>query len=294
MNRRQFINRSAALAAASVFAGQHLLSSAYTAKSKNRIGIQLYSIKDELAKDFTGSLQKLADIGYSSIEPYGFTTDDFFGHRMKELSHIAKDMGMSVSGSHIWSNINVENSTDKEWDFWKKIADIIKSGNGTWAIQSSLPEAKTMDDLKRIVAYFNRAGETCKNGGVKFGYHNHAESFVKIEGVEILDYLIQNTDPQLVFFQMDLGHAVNGGGDCIRYMRDYPKRIPLWHASDFDTTEREYTEVGKGNVPYPKLFDLAKSSGLEQLIVEQETKGDIFASCKIDFDYLKQFKWTKA
>ena len=292
MNRRQFINRSAALLAVGSIAGQGMYSCSSDKTNKGRIGIQLYSIKDELAKDFTGSLKKLSDIGYSSVEPYGFTKDDFFGHTMKELSNIVKDMGMTISGSHIWSSISVNNPTEKEWDFWKNVAGIMKSGGGKCAVQSSLPKAETVDDLKRIVSYFNHAGEICKEEGVKFAFHNHTEVFSEIEGELILDYLINNTDPELVFFQMDWGHTVNGGGDCLRILRDFPKRIALWHASDFDAKSRKYTEVGKGSVPYKAMFELADLA-LEQLIVEQETAGDIFDSCKVDFDYLKQFKWTK-
>ena len=293
MNRRQFINRSAAVLAAGSLAHLGLFSGCAAKQNKGRIGIQLYSIKDELAKDFTGSLKKLSEMGYSMVEPYGFTTDDFFGHTMVELSNIVKDMGMSISGSHIWSGISVNDPTDKEWDFWKKVSGYVKSGGGTWAVQSSLPQVETLDDLKRVVYYFNRAAGICKQEGIKFAFHNHTEVFSMVEGELILDYLVKNTDPQLVFFQLDLGHTVNGGGDCVRIIRDFPKRIVLWHASDFDAATRKYTDVGKGSVPYPSLFEMAQSSGLEQLIVEQETQGNIFASCKADFDYLKQFKWTE-
>ena len=294
MNRRQFLNRTALLAAGTIASQQIFTACAAAPKAnKGRIGIQLYSIKDELAKDFAGSLKKLSDIGYSLIEPYGFTKDEFFGHTMKELSKMVNDLGMSISGSHIWSSISVNNPTEKEWDFWKQCADIVTSGGGKWAIQSSLPKAETMDDLQPVFSYFNRAGEICKQGGVKFAFHNHTEEFKKIDDEMILDLLIKNTDPELVFFQVDMGHTVNGGGDCVHYLSKYPNRIALWHASDFDAVNRHYTDVGKGSVPYPELFALAETSGLEQLIVEQETHGDIFESCKVDFEYLKQFKWTK-
>ena len=294
MNRRQFISRSAVLLVAGSIANQHLFAATAAKSNKGRIGIQLYSVHNELSKDFEGTLKKLSDIGYSAVEPYGFTTDDFFGHSMKELSNMVNDMGMTISGSHIWSSISVENPTSKEWDFWKNCSDIVKSGGGKWAIQSSLPSVQTMDDLKRVISYFNHAGEICKQGDVKFAFHNHTEVFSKIDDEMILDILIKNTDPNLVFFQLDMGHAVNGGGDCVHYLRNFPGRILLWHASDFDTTSRQYTEVGKGSTPYAALFDLAQSSGLEQLTVEQETGEDIFASCKVNFDYLKQFEWTEA
>ena len=294
MNRRQFINRSAMLLTAGALVGQEACVSAMAKFNKGRIGIQLYSVRDELPKDFMGTLKKLSEMGYSSIEAYGFTKDDFFGRTMKELSRIVRDMGMSVSGSHIWTGANIRNTNPQEWDFWKNCAAIMTSGGAQWAVLSSFPKAETLEDLKLVADYFNQAGTICKEGGVKFGFHNHTEEFAKIEGEIILDFVIKNTDPNLVFFQMDMGHAVNAGADCVRYLRDFPGRFPLWHASDFDSATRKYTDVGQGSVPYPALFNLAKSSGLEQLTVEQETAGDIFVSCKADFDYLKQFKWTKA
>jgi sugar phosphate isomerase/epimerase len=293
MNRRQFLNKSAALLAASSIASQYMVAATTAKSNKGRIGIQLYSVKDELSKDFEGTLRKLSAMGYSAVEPYGFNGEKFLGHTMKELSNIVKDMGMTISGTHTGSGILPEDTNAKEWDFWKKCAASIKSGGGKWAIQAGFPDAKTLNDLKRITAHFNRVGEICRKEGVKFAFHNHFDEFKKIDGEVILDFIIKNTDPKLVSFQLDMGHTVNGGGDCIHYLRDFSGRIKLWHASDFDKTNRKYVEVGKGNVPYPALFELAKSSGLEQLTVEQETEGDIFTSCKIDFDYLKQFKWTK-
>ena len=294
MNRRQFINRSAALLAAGSIAHQHLFAAEAAKLNKGRIGIQLYSIKDELPKDFTGSLKKLSDMGYSSVEVYSFRSEKFLGYTLKDLSVLLKDMGMTISGAHTGSGILPEDINAKEWDFWKNCAAYIKSGGGKWAVHAGMPKVENLDDLKRVAAHFNRVGEVCKKGGVKFAYHNHHREFSKVDGEVILDFFIKNTDPKLVSFQLDFGHAVNGGADCVQYLLNYPKRFALWHASDFDAVSRKYTEVGKGSVPYPALFDMAKSSGLEQLIVEQETGGDIFASCKVDFDYLKQFKWTKS
>jgi sugar phosphate isomerase/epimerase len=290
MNRREFINRGAALLAAGSIASGHAFAAA-ARPNKSRIGIQLYSVKDELPKDFKGTLQKLSNTGYSAVELYGFNGEKFFDYTTKELRKMVKDMGMTISGTHANSRILSDDINAKEWDFWRKVAAQIEEGGGKWAIQAGFPGAKTINDLKRIAAYFNRAGEVCKKEGVKFAFHNHHTEFRKIDNEIILDFLIANTDPKLVSFQLDMGHAINAGSDCVRYIRNYPKRFPLWHASDFDAASRKYTNVGHGSVPYAELFKLSKSAGLEQLTVEQETQGDIFASCQVDFDYLKTFKW---
>jgi sugar phosphate isomerase/epimerase len=229
------------------------------------------------------------------VELYGINNGDFFGNSIPDTKRIINDLGMSISSTHTGSGLFPEDTNAPEWDFWKKITGYLNTLDAGWAVASSLPlKPVTMDDLKSICAHFNRVGEVCKKGGVKFAFHNHHEVFGKIENEIELDYLIKNTDPNLVFFQLDMGHTVRGGGDCARYLRDFPKRIPMWHASDFDRASEKYTWLGKGSVPYPTLFDLAKSSGLEVLTVEQETEVDTLTACKSDFDYIKQFKWTKA
>ena len=295
MNRRQFISRSASALALSSLAGHQAFASIAPAPNKGRIGIQLYSLRKELPEDFLGTLKKVSEMGYSQIEPYGFTTDKFFDYTMKELSKIVEDMGMIITSTHTSSRMLGEDINAPEWDFWKTRAEYLLSGGGKYAIQSSFPGGNrniTLDQLKRIVDFFNRAGEVCKKGGIKFGYHNHYEELAKFEGEVILEYLIKNTDPDLVFFQFDMGHVTNGGGDCLQLLRTYPKRIPLWHASDYNIANKSYSQLGQGNVPYPAMFEIAESSGLEILTMEQETETNALEACRIDFNYLKQFKWT--
>jgi len=294
MNRRQFISRSATALAVSSLAGHQAWASMTSAPNKGRIGIQLYSVREELPKDFLGTLKKLSAMGYAQVELYGFNGDKFFDYTIKDLSKVVGDLGMTISSTHTGSRLLTEDINAPEWDFWKKRAEYMLSGGAKFAVQSSFPgrDPLTLDQLKRIGDFFNKAGEVCKKGGIRFGYHNHNSEFAKVEGEVILEYLIKNTDPALVFFQLDMGHTVNGGGDCYQLLRTYPKRIPLWHASDFHAINKVYTWLGKGSVPYPALFEIAESSGLEILTIEQETLNDTLNACKSDFDYLKQFKWT--
>ena len=292
MDRRTFIGNGMLIGAAACCCGfdQALAAGPKDNKRTNRIGIQLYSIKEFLPKDIDGSLKKIADIGYSYAEAYGYN-GNFLNKSLSEWSRMLEDHGMKLSGTHCGTGLLPADIQAKEWDYWKKGITDMNGAGGKHLVQSWLP-AKTLDELKRLAEQFNKIGEMCNHGGVKFGYHNHHAEFKEMEGQVILDVLLQNTDPKLVFFQMDLGHTVNGGGDILEYHHQYPRRFLSWHASDFKKGQG-YCEVGEGDVPYDALFRLAKSYGLEDLTVEQETKGDIFASCKRDFDFLINYPWTR-
>lgn len=295
MNRRNFIRKSVAVAATACYGLKGTARPVIAgpgAKSKNRIGIQLYSIHDKLPSDHEGCLKKLSAIGYSCAEAYGFDGNVFLNKRLKEWSRMLNDAGMQLSGTHCGTGMLPADVHTAEWDYWRKSIDEMNAAGGKRLTQSFLPAGKTADEAKRTAEQFNRIGELCKAGGIKFGYHNHHSEFKPVDGEVIYDLLIRNTDPGLVFFQMDLGHVVNGGGDILTYLRNYPGRFLSWHASDFKKGQG-YTEVGQGDVPYDALFEQAASYGLEELIVEQETGGDIYASCKKDFDVLSKYPWTK-
>jgi sugar phosphate isomerase/epimerase len=262
------------------------------ANGRHRIGIQLYSIRKTLPDDHEGCLKKLSDMGYTFAEAYGFDGNVFLKKRLKEWSLMLNDVGMKLSGTHCGTGLLPADRQSAEWDYWRKSIDEMNAAGGKRLIQSFLPSDKSKDEVKRVAEQFNRIGELCRAGGIKFGYHNHHSEFKPVGSEIILDLLLRNTDAGLVFFQIDLGHAVNGGGDILAYMRNYPGRFLSWHASDFKKGAG-YTEVGDGDVPYDELFSQAASYGLEDLTVEQETEGDIYASCKRDFDFLAKYSWTK-
>ena len=291
MNRRQFINQSAALFVTGCVCGEQLSASTADKTKKRDIGIQLYSVRNELPNDFEGCLRKISEMGYKAVEPYFFGSDKIFGYTIQELNALVKRLGMTLSGTLVLGpSLSKDNSNASILDYWKKCAADVKSVGGQWVIQVALPGASnTIDDLKRIADYLNRAGEQCRKVGVRFAYHNHYHELHKVDGEVILDFLLKNTNPKWVSYQLDLGHVVNGGGDCVQYLRDFPRRFPLWHVSDFDVINRKSADIGKGDVPYPALFNLAKSSGLEQLIVELHTEEDCFTKSEAALEYIKKF-----
>ncbi|MDR2472038.1 MAG: sugar phosphate isomerase/epimerase [Tannerella sp.] len=295
MNRREFIGKSALIAAACCYGAEKVSADTLfvQAKNKNKIGIQLYSIRNELPKDPQGCLKKLADIGYAHAEAYGYDSKTFLGKRLKEWAVMMQDVGMKLTSTHCGTGLLPADVNTKEWDYWRNSATEMKEADGLFLAQSFLPSDKSLDEIKRVAEQFNKIGLICKSAGVRFGYHNHYTEFKTVDGEVVMDTLVKNTDPKLVFFQMDLGHVLKGGADILAYINKYPGRFIAWHASDFKIGGA-YTEVGQGSVPYPELLKNADRHGVIDLTVEQETGGDIFASCKNDFNYLAQFQWTKA
>lgn len=298
MKRRHFLKQSTVFFAASCLTGQEMLASAVAKRNKGRIGLQLWSIRPELAQDVKGNLKKVAEIGFSAIETFGHFKENekFFGLTAKELNGITKDLGMSISGSMYQGEEWLpENVNTPEWDSWKRCIADIHAMDAKWAVQASAPGIyiETMDQLKRIATYFELAGDLCRQNGLKFGFHTHEHNFIVIDGISAIDYLLQQTNPKQVFFQFDMCNVLDAGADPMEYMLNYPGRFPLWHATDYDIEKRQIVEVGKGDMNYPALFDKAKSFGLEQLTVEIHIPGDSFAMCKEAFNYFKQFKWTK-
>jgi sugar phosphate isomerase/epimerase len=296
MNRREFLNKGAAAAAACYAAtalSQQQPATTPAPAPKNRIGLQLYSINKTLPADIPGSIRQVARAGYSRAEAYGFNGSAFLGKPLKEWAAMLADAGIQLSGTHCGTPMLPADVNSAEWDYWRKSADEMNAAGARLLVQSFLPSNKSLDDIKRIAEQFNKIGTLCRNAGLKFGYHNHHAEFKPLEGQTIIDVLLANTEPGLVFFQIDLGHAVNGGGDILAYMKNYPKRFLSWHASDFKRGQG-YVELGKGDVPYAQLFAQAEALGLEDLTVEQETGGDIYAALKNNAEYLSQYSWTKA
>ncbi|MCC8135030.1 MAG: sugar phosphate isomerase/epimerase [Tannerellaceae bacterium] len=290
MNRRHFIRKSVA----TVVAGYGLSAlphSAFPALSdQKRIGLQLYSIKDDLEKDFPGSINKLQTIGYTSVEAYGFDGTTFFGKTLPEFSRMLQDNGMRLSGTHTGSPVLPADTNDKAWDFWKTVCAELRAANATRAIQSWLPPTTSMAELQQLAEHYNRVGELCKQEGILFGIHNHSAEFNKVEGVMIYDYLLQKPGP-IWFFQLDMGHALEAGADCVAYVKKYPGRFSSWHLTDHKRGVGD-VELGIGDVDYDQLFTLTKVADLEDLVVEQETGADRFAACKRNYEFLNKYGWT--
>jgi sugar phosphate isomerase/epimerase len=273
-SRREFIKVSGALTL-----GSFLLPAckSSTAPKINNVGIQLYSVRKEMLADATGTLRKLAQIGYKQIESARSEKGNYYGLQPKEIKKILGDLGMTLRSGHV--------HIDEGWQ--QSIYAAAEAGQ-EYLICSTMPsEGQTVDNYTKVADTFSKAGEDCKKSNIIFGYHNHDYEFEKENGQVLYDVLLQKTDPSLVQMELDLGWVFVTGNDPLAYFEKYPGRFPLWHLKDMDKAKKQSTEFGKGQLNIKGMLENAKKSGMKYFFVEQEEyTNSAFESMQQDYDYL--------
>ncbi|MGZ3811623.1 MAG: sugar phosphate isomerase/epimerase family protein [Mucilaginibacter sp.] len=299
-SRRDFIKNTAF-----VVAGATLLSNDLFASPKKieRVGIQLYSVRDAMGKDPMGSLKKIADMGYLHVEHANYINRKFYGYTAKEFKKILSDMVLQMPSGHtVMTAHDWDNSKNDFTDKWKYTIEDAAEVGQRYVISPWLDESlrHDMDGLKRFMDQFNKCGELCKKSGMKFGYHNHNFEFsTKVGDSDLYDFILKNTDPELVAQQMDVGNMLGAGGVALDLLKQYPGRFELMHVKDeikSDTGQGmdgyDSTILGTGVMPVKDIVKAArKIGGTSQFIIEQESyQGkDPFDCVKIDLQTMK--KW---
>lgn len=259
--RRTFIKSIAAITAGSMIFPFEMCS--FPGSKKLLIGLQLYSVRDLIKDDLYGTLKKLAQIGYNSVEAAGYSNGKFYGLKPKEFKRMVNDLGMILPSSH----------AGFEFDNAQKVIDDTCESEIKYLVLPWLPveKRKSIDSYKKLAEDFNKIGELCKKSGVQFAYHNHDFEFVNIEGIIPYDVLLKETDEELVKMQLDLYWIIKAGFDPITYFKKYPGRFELWHVKDMeDSEERFFTEVGNGIIDFKELFKYKELSGMKYFFVEQD------------------------
>jgi sugar phosphate isomerase/epimerase len=251
-------------------------------------------VKDVIEKDLEGTLKQLAAFGYTEIESYPGAKGHYFGREPKDFAQMAQGLGLNLVSSHFGSGTREGKPGD--WrqatmlhNFDELAAKAAETGQ-KYITCSSLHESlrKTKDDLKRTAELFNQTGEKAKKAGLQFAYHNHAFEFEQVGDVVMYDFLLENTDPELVKYEVDLYWVVAGGKDPVAYLEKYPNRFPLCHVKDMDKQDKtKNTEVGSGSIDYQKILKAAKANGMQHYLVEQETfTRPSIESMGISYNYL--------
>jgi sugar phosphate isomerase/epimerase len=278
--RRNFLKSSAVVAIGSVLLPE--LAGGANRRPVKDIGLQLYTVRKEMLEDNIGTLKKIAALGYKEIESAGSDKGYYYGFKPSEMKKITKDLGMTLRSGHVHYD-----------DKWQETIDQAVEAGQQYLIVSVMPEkGQTVENYKRTADVFNKAGEACKKSDLYFGYHNHESEFEKENGKVLYDVLLENTNPEFVKMEMDLGWVIITGNDPLDYFAKYPGRFPLWHLKDMDMKEKHSTEFGKGGLDVKKMLQNAKRAGMKYFFVEQEEySGTAFDCLKYNMDYLKKLNY---
>ena len=216
---------------------------------------------------------------------YGLSPEDF-----KAKIEAA---GLKVLSSHTGRNLNGEELKTRDFSnalkWWDECISAHKRAGFKYIVIPSIGIPKTLKDAQTICDFFNEIGRRAKAEGIGVGFHNHTAEFQKIEGKVFFDYILENTNPEYFFLQMDVYWATRAGASPVEYFKKYPKRFRLLHIKD-------YAEIGQsGMVGFDAIFNNAEKAGLEHLIVEMEhaTEPDIMAGMKVSANYLSNAKFVK-
>ena len=299
-SRRTFIKNSALTLAGVALLSKNAFSSAVP--TGELMGIQLYSVRDDMTKNPLPTLKAIAEMGYKNVEHANYVERKFYGYSASEFRKVLDDLGLKMPSGHTVMGKGHWDESKKDFsDSWKYTVEDAATVGQQIVISPWLDESlrKTYDDLKRYMEVFNKCGELCKKSGMKFGYHNHDFEFsVKLNDKPVYDIMLENTDKDLVAQQLDIGNLYNGGAKALDIVKRFPGRFQSMHVKDEIAAPSgghekfESTVLGKGIVPVKEVIDLGRSSGgTKHFIVEQESyQGKTpLESAKLDFDQMK--KW---
>ena len=285
--RRDFLKSGSGLALAGLAAHGNLaaiLNGDEEARRLSSFGIQLWTVRDELPKDPKGVLKQLASFGYKQIESFEGTKGIFWGMSHSDFKMYLDDLGMTIISSHC----------DITKDFDQKAAQAAAIGMKYLICPWKGPQ-KSIDDFKKFAEEFNQKGEICKKNGIRFAYHNHDYGFVVMNGKMPQDVMMQNTDPALVDFEMDIYWVVTAAQNPETWLKKYKNRFRLCHVKDRtkNTTEKDASCIlGQGSIDFSKILKTARRNGMQYYIVEQEkyVNSTQIDSANADAGYMKTVK----
>jgi sugar phosphate isomerase/epimerase len=276
MNRRELVSY---LGAALASGATRRLDAIAPADKLSTIGLQLYTVRSILAQDFQSTLAQVAAIGYREVEFAGY-----FNRSPADVRAALRSAGLTAPGAHI--------SIQTLRQSWPQTLEAAATIGHRWLIVPSLPgeDRRTLDALKAVADLFNRAGASAREAGLRFGYHNHDAEFLALEGKVPFDVLLEETDPALVEFEMDLFWITRGGGDPLAYFQRFPGRFVMVHVKDMDAQGR-MVDVGQGAIDFKRIFAARRKAGIRHFFVEHDNPPSPLDSVRTSYQYLRNLEF---
>jgi sugar phosphate isomerase/epimerase len=278
--RREFIQ---VMGAAALGAAFHPLAPRPSPLAPNRIshvGLQLYTVRDEMKKDVAGTIARVAQAGYTEVEFAGY-----FDKSPAAVRAMLDRNGLTAPSAH-FGNIAP--------DAWREALDAAHVIGHQYIVVPWIPEERRtgVDGYKKIAAEFNKAAEQARAAGLQFAYHNHDFEFAPVDGKLPYDVLLAETDPKLVQMEMDLYWIIKGGQDPLAYFARWPGRFPMVHVKDSKgPPDNKMADVGAGTIDWKHIFAHESQAGIKHFFVEHDQPADAFASIKASCDYLKRLEF---
>lgn len=289
-SRRDFLRTGLlSVAGVSLLSGELL---AAPKKPARHIGLQLYSVRDDIKKDAVGTIEKVAKIGYKEVEGFGYADGKFFGLSPEEYSKVLKGNGLTMPSAHSMVFLKDFDKSTKQFSdsFKKSVEDAAKVGQKYYICPYTIDPDRSKG--KELAELFNYAGELTKKHGMKFGYHNHDFEFKDYNGETLYETLLNNTDKNLVTFEMDLYWVVAAGKKPVDIFQKHPGRFTHVHVKDHDPVKNQTVEVGEGDINFQEIFNKKDLGGVKYFIVELEQyKRTPLEGIEIGYNNLKKLKF---
>lgn len=271
MKRREFVQKSA-LASAGVLAASPLMSAVAAEKIKE-FGVQVYTVRDLIFKDYGGTLKALRKAGFDYCEVFGFGDSKLLGKTIQEAKELHADNKLPIRSIHASTGANSPEMTGTMNNDWQRAVDDAAELGAKYLVCPYLMpnERKTLDQYKRLAELMTKCGEISRKSDIQFLYHNHDFEFEELEGQIPYDILLKDTDPYWVKMELDIYWTRYADIDPLKLFKDHPQRFPLWHVKDMDITEdRNMTEVGEGRIDWKQLFTHSSDAGMLSFFIEQD------------------------
>jgi sugar phosphate isomerase/epimerase len=291
MNRRTFLETATTATAATLLTSR--LGWAATEHKIEKIGVQLYTVRDQMKSDFDGTIAKVAQIGYKEVEFAGY-----FGHTGQQVRAACDKNGLAAVSTHV--------QYDELDDKFPSVIETSKVIGLKYIVCPWIPEdvRKSPDIWKKAAEKFNHCGEQSKKAGMQFAYHNHWFEFLPVDGKLPYDELLKECDAKLVKMEIDLCWITAAGADPLKYFNLYPGRFPLVHVKDLKTLPKvtaggaqnygdtvDLTEVGSGIIDWKNIFAQSEKAGIKHYIVEHDHPKQPFESITKSYQYLEKLRW---
>ena len=291
MKRREFVINSTVMGLGSLAVAK---CRAQDMTGLKDIGLQLYTVRDEMEKDPIATLKTIAEIGYSHVENAGYYEGKFYKMEASEFKKVLEDLGLKMYSGHTMTGAHNPLQMRTMTNGWEMACEDAAYLGQKHIVCAYLidKERKDIDDYKRLAELFNKSGEIAKSFGLNFAFHNHDFEFIKMGDTVPYDIFMEETDPNLVNYELDLYWTRKAGVEALDYFEKYPGRFKLWHVKDMEEgEEKRFAEVGQGVIDWKKYFAKATQSGMQHFYVEQDMcyNHKPLESVKISHKYLSDF-----